>query len=352
MKKLAMIGCGGIGGYHLDHFINFKDIALVGFCDLITERAESFVKRSGQGKAFTDFKAMYDETAPDMVFICIPPYKHGEVELETIKRGIHLFVEKPVSLDLPLAKRIRDAITEKGLISASGFQCRYDNINEAAKDFIADNRVVAIQGSRVGGIPEVDWWRHKELSGGQLVEQTVHNIDIQRYFFGDVEEVYSTATRNIITASECPGYDTDDISTTIFKFQNGVVSTMMTGCYCLDGAAWDSKLTFGTRSSRLDYYLCSHVQIYGGDIKPAVEESAGGIIKGDGMQKHNDNEQGVRFGTSVDFGTLCDRTFIDAVISGDASKIRSPYSDAVKTLATVLACNESMKTGLPVKVNI
>lgn len=351
MKKLAMIGCGGIGGYHLDHFVNFKDIQLVGFCDLIAERAQSFVDKAGQGKAFTDFRAMYDDVQPDMVFICIPPYKHGEIELETVKRGIHLFVEKPVALDMELAKQIRDAIKEKGLISASGFQCRYDNINEAAKNFIADNKVVTVQGSRVGGIPEVDWWRNKDLSGGQLVEQTVHNIDIQRYFFGDVEQVYSTATRGIISNDECPGYDTDDISTTIFKFKNGIVSTMMTGCYSLTGAAWDSKLTFGSRSSRLDYYLCSHVQIYGADVPKVEEESAGGIIKGDGMQMHNDNETGIRFSNSVDFGTMCDRTFIDAVITGDSSKIRSPYDDAVKTLATVLACNESMKTGMPVNVS-
>ena len=55
MKKLAMIGCGGIGGYHLGHFLQFKDIVeLAGFCDLIPERAESFVEQAGCGKAFTD----------------------------------------------------------------------------------------------------------------------------------------------------------------------------------------------------------------------------------------------------------------------------------------------------------
>ena len=32
MKKLALIGCGGIGEYHLGHFLQFKDIALAGFC--------------------------------------------------------------------------------------------------------------------------------------------------------------------------------------------------------------------------------------------------------------------------------------------------------------------------------
>jgi len=351
MKKLAMIGCGGIGGYHLEHFMNFKDIELVGFCDLIPDRAESFVHKSGKGKAFTDFRKMYDETKPDMVCIGIPPYKHGEIEFDTIERGINMFVEKPVSLDLDMAKEIRDKIKAKNIIAASGFQCRYDNINEAAKDFISKNEIVVMQGSRVGGVPEVDWWRVKDLSGGQLVEQTVHNMDMLRYLLGDIELVYSIPTRGFIKDSEWPGYNTDDISTTIFKFKSGITGTMMTGCYSLNGAAWDSKFTLGTRTARLDYYLVSHVNIYGIEEEKKAEESNGGIIKGDGMQKPNEGETGIRVNSNIDFGTICDRTFIDAVITGDPSKIRSPYCDAVKTLALVLACNESMKTGQPVKVD-
>ena len=349
MKKLAVIGCGGIGGYHLDHFLKFNDAELVGFCDIIPERAENFAKKAGRGKAFADFRKMYDETKPDMVFIGIPPYKHGEIEFETIERGIHMFVEKPVSLSLDMAKEIRDKIAAKKLISASGFQCRYDNINEPAKDFISKNEIVAIQGSRVGGVPEVDWWRKKDLSGGQLVEQTVHQMDLLRYLLGEIDTVYSIPTRGFIKDSEWAGYDTDDASTTIFKFKSGITGTMFTGCYSLNGASWDSKITIGTRSSRLDYILCSHISIYGVDEKDIAQDIAG-VVKGDGMQRRNENEVGIRFNSSVDYGTMCDKTFIDAVITGDASKIRSPYSDAVKTLALVLACNESMKTGQPAKV--
>ncbi len=70
MKKLAIIGCGGIGGYHLGHFKQFTDIVeLAGFCDLIPERAENFVKEAGSGKAYTNYIEMYDEVKPDMVFI-------------------------------------------------------------------------------------------------------------------------------------------------------------------------------------------------------------------------------------------------------------------------------------------
>lgn len=354
MKKIAMVGCGGIGSYHLSHFVHFKDVEFAGFCDIIPERAESFAKQAGQGKAFTDFKKMYDEVKPDMVFIGVPPYAHGEIEFEAIERGIHLFVQKPVALDLELAVKIRDKIAEKKLISASGFQCRYDSINEAAKDYISKNEVISIQASRIGGVPGVDWWRKKDLSGGQLAEQTVHQVDILRYLFGDIESVYAVATRGFVKDSEWPGYDTDDASTSVFKFKSGITATMITGCYSLNGASWDSKMTFGSRSSRLDYHLCSHINIYGISEQDIAEEVAG-TVTGDGTQKRNENEQGIKIRTTGDFETRCDRAFIDAVISGDPEdikKIKSPYADAVKTLAIVLGANESMKTGKAIKIDI
>ncbi|MFR5072337.1 MAG: Gfo/Idh/MocA family protein [Bianqueaceae bacterium] len=129
MKKLAIIGCGGIGRYHLDHFLQFRDIELAGFCDIILERAEAFAKAAGSGQGFTDYKEMYDAVQPDMVFICIPPYAHGDIEFETIRRRIPFFVEKPVALSLDLAHEIRQRIQEAGLITASGFQCRYSNVD-------------------------------------------------------------------------------------------------------------------------------------------------------------------------------------------------------------------------------
>ena len=349
MKKLAMIGCGGIGSYHLGHFLNFKDIELAGFCDLIIERAESFGKSAGSGKAYTDFMQMYNEVEPDMVFICIPPSCHEFIELETIRRGIPFFVEKPLALDMNLANTINDAVAAKGLTTAVGFQCRYDNINEPAIDYIKSHRIVTVAGSRVGGIPGVPWWRIKAQSGGQLVEQTIHQMDILRYFLGEPDRVYSVATCGIITPEKCPNYCTDDLSTTLVVFKSGVTATMMTGCYSENGASWDSKMTFGSISSRMDYRLCSDVRFFGIDERDMAAEVAG-TISGDGTQRRSESEVGIDVKSSVDFGTICDRTFIDAVITGDPSKIRSPYSDAMKSVAFTLACNRSMETGEVVKL--
>lgn len=350
MKKLAIIGCGGIGSYHLGHFLEFKDIELAGFCDVIIGRAEGFMRRAGCGKAYVDYRTMLDEVKPDMVFVCIPPHCHGAVEFELIERGIPFFVEKPLALDADLARELNKRVADKGLIAASGFQCRYDNINDAAFEFLKHEQVLTVQASRVGGIPEVEWWRNKAQSGGQLVEQTIHQLDILRYFLGEPDYVYSVASRGYITQKECPGYFTDDLSTTLIVFKSGVTATMMTGCYSLAGAAWDSKMTFGGRSARMDYVLCGSVTVYGLAPEDAAPEMEGLVIKGDGAMRRSENEKGIRTNSSVDFGTICDRTFVDAVITGDGSKIRSPYHDAYKTVMFALACNKSMETGQPVKV--
>jgi predicted dehydrogenase len=352
MKKLALIGCGGIGAYHLDHFLQFKDISLAAFCDVTLERAEDFVKKAGQGRAFSDYEKMYDEVEPDMVFICVPPACHGNIEFETIKRGIPFFVEKPIALDLDLAREMNAQVKEHKLIAASGFQCRYDNINDAAKKYIADNAILTVQASRVGGIPGVPWWRNRFTSGGQLVEQTIHQMDMLRYLLGvEPDTVYSVAGRGWITRKECPGYFTDDLSTTLITFKNGVTATMITGCYALNGVSWESKMTFGARDSRMDYELASRVTIYAEGSKEAVKDGkSASVIKGDGVKDRDLGENAGVTRSEVDFGLLCDRTFVDAALTGDASKIRSPYEDAYKSVAFTLACNRSMETGLPVKV--
>ena len=348
MKKLAIIGCGGIGSYHLEHFLDYTDVELAGFCDLIPERAESFAEKAGRGRAFTDYRQMYDAVEPDMVFICIPPTCHGEIEFETIRRGIPFFVEKPLARDLDLARRLREAAEAKGLITASGFQCRYSNIVKPTVDFLRSHEVPYVECARMGGIPGTPWWLKKDLSGGQAVEQTIHQFDIIRYVFGEPDTVFSMATRGFVKDVE--GYDTDDLSSTVIRFKNGALGTISTGCYATEGACFDSKITFSAKDARLDHYIIGKVNIYGD--RPAPEDNGDGlVVKGDGTLRAG-GDDALTIPDDGTAGVVCDRTFVDAVLTGDGSKIRSPYRDALRSVAFTLACNQSMETGLPVKVEL
>ncbi len=343
MKKLAIIGCGGIGEYHLEHFLAYDDIELAGFCDIIPERAEGFVKKAGKGRTFADFREMYDKVAPDMVFICVPPYAHGDIEFETIRRGIPFFVEKPLTLDVGLARRINALVTQKGLITACGFQCRYSSIVDVTRRFAVENDIAFVCCNRMGGIPGVEWWSDKARSGGQIVEQTIHNFDMIRYILGDPVEVYTVGTTGFVDGGE--HYKTDDLTVTSVRFASGALGALSTGCYATGGSCCDNKIIFSAKDARLEHYIIEKAVIYGASVSP---DDSASIVKGDG--KMCSTADGAVIRDDGQAGIRCDRTFVDAVLTGDASRIRSPYSDALRSLEFTLACNLSQETGAPVRL--
>ena len=84
--------------------------------------------------------------------------------------------------------------------------------------------------------------------------------------------------------------------------------------------------------------------------EPAPAVKGNFVVKGDGGVAASKGGA-IEYKNVGDAGILCDRTYIEAVIKGDGSAIRSPYRDALKSLAFTLACNKSMETGMPVKID-
>ena len=346
--RVALIGCGTIGRYHLEHFKKMDDVEVVGVCDIIPERADQFAGEVSC-RPFYEFREMYDAVDPDCVFIGIPPYCHGEVELETIARRIPMFVEKPVGLDPAQFLKIRDLIRETGLITASGLQLRYESNIPALKAFAQKHRIVEANLTRVGGIPGVPWWKVRALSGGQLVEQTIHQADMMRNVMGEEPvEVFSFGGKDVVKGVE--GFDVEDTSVSLVRFESGALATMTTGCYATGAECADNKLTFGAVDARADYYMFDKVAIYGEADEESGEGANAEVVKGDGRMASKGSAKIYR--PEGDCGMLCDHTFIEAVQTGDPSRIKSPYEDAVKSVLFTLACNESMETGRPVRVDV
>ncbi len=325
--KIAFIGCGGIGNYHFGHLLNFDDVELVGFCDLIPQRAEDFQKRAGSGRAYTDFKIMLANESIDVCYICVPPCAHGEIEELVIGTyGLHVMIEKPVCLDPIMADKISAMINEKNLVSSAGFQDRYLDIIDETKKFLEGRRIGLISGAWVGGVPNVWWWMKRSTCGGQIVEQNIHLFDMLRYLIGEPESVFTAAGRGLVDTNLYDGYDTEDYSSTMVTFKNGIIANLFTGCYHVNGGTIQNGLTFYATDATIEYKLRHSAKL----------STACGT-----REVFNQKEQ----------GTILDRTFIDAVRAKDPTMMRSPYEDAVKSLKFTLACNESMDTGRCVKIN-
>ena len=346
--KVALIGCGTIGRYHLEHFKKMDDVNVVGVCDIIPERADRFASEVNC-RPFYSYQKMYDAVGPECVFIGIPPYCHGDLEFETIARRIPMFIEKPVGLDPEQFLKIRDLIRETGLITASGLQLRYESNIPVLKAFAGKHRIVEASLTRIGGIPGVPWWKVRSLSGGQLVEQTIHQADMMRnVMHEEPAEVFSFGGRDVIKGIE--GFDVEDTSVSLVRFESGALATMTTGCYAKGAACADNKLTFGAADARADYYMFDRVAVYGETEEEADQGANAEVVKGDGRMVSKGTARIYR--PEGDCGMRCDHTFIEAVRTNDPSGIQSPYEDAVKSVLFTLACNESMETGKPVKVNI
>ncbi len=319
--RVGFIGCGGIAQYHFGHYEKMGDKAqIVACCDLLEDRRQKTADRFG-AVPYADYREMLDREKLDALHICVHPGAHDGMEFVAIEKGIPLFVQKPMTLDMKYARKVMNAIKKKGLISAVGLQCRYVDTLPFVKNWVDHHEIATISCYRFGGVPMVWWWRQMKESGGQAVEQTIHNFDILRYLFGEVEQVQAARRRGIVKDIE--NYDVDDASSTLITFKSGVIGTFTTGCF---GYFPGDFNFFAANGHKMEYGL-------GGNYKAT---SANMNIEGK---------------PSNDHGQESDETFIDAVrgeISAD--EILSPYSDACKTLAFTLAINESMdQGGVPVK---
>jgi len=97
--KLGFIGVGGIAGTHLNNLKNFDDVEFVAMCDVAEDRAKRRSEEFG-GTPYTDFREMFDKEELDAVYICTPPFAHGEQERIACDLKIPMFIEKPIGVTL------------------------------------------------------------------------------------------------------------------------------------------------------------------------------------------------------------------------------------------------------------
>ena len=316
--RIAMIGTGGISRRHAEGLAKFEDVEFVGTADVDLGRAQAMAEQHG-GKPFADAAKMLDAVKPDAAWVCMPPHAHGPAEMALIQRRIPFLVEKPQSNSLETARTILEAVQAADLLVAVGYMNRYRRSVERVRELLAANPPALIHCAWVGGIPGVPWWRVRDQSGGQLVEQTTHMVDLVRYLAGDAASVYALGAKGFVT--DVPGYTVEDASSAVVRMKSGAVTNIMSSCA--------SRI----RSGGVHLTLIArdlYVEFTGWNQDVVIKKSA----------LEEERIQG-----ELNVFEIEDRAFLDAVKSGDRSSVRCTYADGYETLRLCLAANESMDTG-------
>ncbi|GIP37169.1 hypothetical protein J31TS4_04490 [Paenibacillus sp. J31TS4] len=317
MVRVGVVGAGGIAAEHFKHIAANEQAEFVAVCDIVLQNAEAASARYGAA-AYTDVTAMLDRERLDALFVCVPPFAHGDIEEQAARRGVHLLVEKPLGLDLEEVRRKAAVIREAGILAGSGYCLRYLESVQRAKRYLADKEIAMVRAFRFGGLPPTPWFADMAKSGGQLVEQTTHNLDLMLYLAGGVRRI--SADMALLLHKDVAGMTIPDVTSVNVVFDSGAIGHLDTAVIPQpDGR---SSLEVLGRNFRLTIE---------GTSLTIAEPGTTTTWRGPG-----------------DFYRAQDDAFLQAVQTGDAGLILAPYEEALRTLEVTLAANASAASGIPV----
>ena len=203
MLKVGLIGCGGMGSFHANCYGALRDkVELTAVADLDESKARAVTEKFG-GEIYASAEELLASAEVDIIDICLPTYLHTEYAVKAMEKGCHVFLEKPVCLNLEQANLLLDAEKRTGKKVQIGQVVRFFKEYKWVKE-TKDNDTYGkiLSASFIRRSQKVTWgwdnWYHKpECSGSMALDLHIHDVDFIRYLLGEPDEVCSSnATRS------------------------------------------------------------------------------------------------------------------------------------------------------------
>lgn len=256
--RLGIVGLGNMGKTHLATIRAGKIEGMRVTC--LCESVGVLPPLLEGERGFTDVNEMIHSGRIDAILICTPHYSHTTIGIEALKHGLHVLVEKPISVHKADCERLIAAHTDKSKIFAAMFQMRTNAVFKKVKDLI--------DSGDLGEIRRVNWettnwfrtnyyyatggWRGtwKGEGGGVLMNQCPHNLDLFQWMFGMPQRV-----RGFCQFGRFHEIEVEDDVTAVLMYDSGLTATWITstgewpGRNCLDITGEQGRLTVdgGTR---------------------------------------------------------------------------------------------------------
>src|SRR5215210_3417046 len=227
---MALVGAGVIGKHHGLVMSELADrVELVAVVDISPDKAEKLAADRG-GRAFTSLTDALAAVDIDVVVVCTPTGRHGEVAIEALQAGKHVIIEKPAETTVAKTDQIIEAQRKAGRLVAVISQHRFDPSTEIALAAIGNGEL----GRLTSGIASIDWWRGQSYydsgdwrgtweldGGGALMNQGVHTVDLLVATLGRPVEVFAyTGT----LAHE--RIEVEDVAVGVVRFANGALGVL------------------------------------------------------------------------------------------------------------------------------
>jgi predicted dehydrogenase len=257
MLRIGFVGSGLIAWAHglsVKALIDggLVDAEVVAVHDQRERRASAFADALG-GNVVSD--AAEVARCCDAVYVCTPTSAHRSAVDEALAAGRAVFCEKPLDVDLARATALVEAVGTSGVASQSGLVLRSAPVFQELRDIMQggtlgapmaavfrDDQYFPIQGTYASQ------WRAdaSQAGGGCLIEHSIHDLDILRFCFGDVDSVVARTANHA-------GYEgIEDLAAVTLSFSSGFEaqlssvwhdilsrgSTRRLEVFCREGMVW------------------------------------------------------------------------------------------------------------------
>jgi predicted dehydrogenase len=233
--RFAIVGCGDIG------YQNAKAVAQATNAELalVHDRDVSLAAAAAAafgGEVAGSLEAALDPARVDAVFLSVPHDLHATLVLAAAEAGLHVVVEKPLSVDLSTADTAVAAAAEAGVALSVCFPLRYDPAAQAARSLVQSGALGPLRGATVlfhADKPPSYWtsgfsgrsyspWRlsRSRAGGGVLIMNLTHYIDLLRYVAGaEIESVAGSSRSDV-------GMDVEDSVALSVVFNDGAIGSI------------------------------------------------------------------------------------------------------------------------------
>lgn len=296
--RAAVVGLK-MGAQHAKSYAQLDDFDLCGLCDANPETLREVAQQVGNPPQYTSFADMLAEQKPEVAAIATPNHLHESMTIQAVEAGVKaVYCEKPITLNMAAAIRMRDVCRDAGVALIIGHQRRMSAPYRTMRQLI-----------EAGAIGEIEVVRGS--CAGDMLSDGTHLVDSLMYLFDDTDvrwvlgQVYrgrkATAAELAVNRFQyCGtryGHNVEEGAMAVFQFANGIRAEIMTGTLWRSARGYQDIEVFGKKGRLLRA---------GDSARPAllIDDGSGwrdaGVVPGDSglLDAHRQTAVVVREGGS------------------------------------------------------
>ena len=228
MKKVLIIGAGGIGKRHIKGYLETKR-ALISIVEPDKDKITKIQKEFSIDKTYTSIESVKLDQF-DLAIICSPANMHVDAMKICAQNKLSFMVEKPLSTSMEGVDEIIQLVKKNKLFARVGYTRRNSHVSRALKDQIDNKKVGDVKLVYINSSQEFPKYRpdyqtiyyaHPEMGGGAILDAATHLIDQLIWIIGKPIEVSSMYDRLVLK-----GTNTEDTCLINIRFENGIMANI------------------------------------------------------------------------------------------------------------------------------